>query len=117
MMMDHIIEVIGKFIATKKLEEVFLPAQEKGFTWAAINAPEDLIHDRHLAERAFFVEVSHPELGATYTFPGAPYEFDKTPWAIRRRAPLVGEHNVEIYCEELGLSRAQLTVYAEAGAI
>jgi benzylsuccinate CoA-transferase BbsE subunit len=117
MMMEHIIEVIGRFIATKTLEEVFLPAQEKGFTWAAVNAPEDLLHDRHLAARAFFVEVEHPEFGACYTYPGAPYVFDKTPWAIQRRAPLVGEHNAEVYGDELGLSADQLVTYAEIGAI
>ena len=38
-------------------------------------------------------------------------------WSIRRRAPLIGEHNLEIYEKELGLSRQQLTVLKESGVI
>jgi formyl-CoA transferase len=41
----------------------------------------------------------------------------ETPWQLRRRAPLIGEHNEAIYGGELGLSRAELAVLMAAGAI
>ena len=55
--------------------------------------------------------------GASLTYPGAPYDFADTPWQIRRRAPLLGEHNEEIYLSELGLSRRELSDYRERGVI
>jgi len=48
------------------------------------------------------VEVPHPELGRSFTYPGAPYRFEKSPWRISRRAPLLGEHEEEVL-GELGL--------------
>jgi hypothetical protein len=30
---------------------------------------------------------------------------------------LIGEHNVQIFCEELGLSKGELTALAEGGVI
>lgn len=39
-----------------------------------------------------------------------------TPWQVGR-APLLGEHNVEIYCERLGLSRRDLVRLRQAGVV
>src|SRR5439155_5679325 len=74
-------------------EELFHAGQRLGMTWGAVRAPEDWLDDEHARDRGFFVEVEHPELGHTVTYPGAPYHFSETPWQITRRAPLLGEHN------------------------
>ena len=41
----------------------------------------------------------------------------EAPWRISRRPPLVGEHNYEVYCKELGLSRDELVRLAESGIV
>jgi crotonobetainyl-CoA:carnitine CoA-transferase CaiB-like acyl-CoA transferase len=41
----------------------------------------------------------------------------ETPWRISRRAPLIGEHNKEIYQEELGFSREEMLLLKEARII
>ena len=66
--------------------------------------------------RDFFAEIEHPETGRI-TCPGAPCKFSRTPWAIRRPAPLLGQHNFEVYCEQLGYSRAELVKMFEVGII
>ena len=38
-------------------------------------------------------------------------------WRISRRAPLIGEHNEEVLCGELGLSKAELAVLEEKGSV
>jgi len=43
--------------------------------------------------------------------------YDASPWRISKRAPLIGEHNTEIFCDELGLSRSELCVLAESRVI
>ena len=47
--------------------------------------------------------IEHPELGRSFRYPGAPYQLPASPWGISRRAPLLGEHDDEIF-DELGVS-------------
>ncbi len=115
--MQHVMGVLGRFVATQDMRAVWRAAQEVGQTWGPINSPEDLVDDPHLRDRGFFHELHHPELGRTITYPGEPYLLSGTPWSLRRRAPLVGEHNEELYCRELGLSKHDLTVLAAVRAI
>ena len=61
--------------------------------------------------------MEHPELARSFTYPGEAAIYNGSPWRISRRAPLLGEHNAEIFCGELGLSRAELLVLAEGSAI
>jgi len=114
----HIIDnVVANFIASLPADEVYHAAQDRGFTWASVRAPEDLLSDEHLKDRDFWKQVEHPELGRSFTYPGEAAIYNGTPWRISRRAPLIGEHNVAIYCDELGLSRAELTILAENGVV
>jgi crotonobetainyl-CoA:carnitine CoA-transferase CaiB-like acyl-CoA transferase len=65
--------------------------------------------------REFFVSIDHPEAGEQ-TYPSLPYRFDDG-GAAGGRAPLLGEHNEEIYCGRLGYSRADLALLCAAGVI
>ena len=115
---SHIIDgLVADFIASLPAEEVYHRAQERGFTWGAVRAPEQCLDDPHLGDRGFWKEVEHPELGRSFIYPGEAAIYNGSPWRISRRAPLIGEHNVEIFCGELGLSRGELSVLAESGVI
>jgi len=41
----------------------------------------------------------------------------ETPIEYRRRAPLIGEHNSEIYSKELGLTQEKLSSLKKKGVI
>ena len=114
---DHAREVLADFFANMPQEEVWRGGQERDFPWGAVRSMDEIIGDEHLRDRKFFVEVEHPELGRSFTYPGAAAIFNESPWRISRRAPLVGEHNEEILCVELGLDRQELTLLAESGVI
>jgi benzylsuccinate CoA-transferase BbsE subunit len=115
---SHIIDdLVANFIASLPADEVYHAAQERGFTWGAVRAPEALLDDAHLHDRGFWKQVEHPELGRGFTYPGEAAIYNGSPWRISRRAPLIGEHNVEVFCDELGLSRNQLSVLAESHVI
>ena len=115
---SHIIDdLIADFIASLPAEEVYHAAQERGFTWGAVRAPEALLDDAHLHDRCFWKQVEHEELGRSFIYPGEAAIYNGSPWRISRRAPLIGEHNAGIFCGELGLSREELTVLAESRAI
>jgi crotonobetainyl-CoA:carnitine CoA-transferase CaiB-like acyl-CoA transferase len=111
---SHIIDdLVAAFIASLPAEEVYHAAQERGFTWGAVRPPEALLDDPHLHDRGFWKEVEHPELDRSFIYPGEAAIYNGSPWRISRRAPLIGEHNIEIFLDELGLSRGQLAVLAE----
>jgi crotonobetainyl-CoA:carnitine CoA-transferase CaiB-like acyl-CoA transferase len=111
---SHIIDdLVASFIASLPAEEVYHRAQERGFTWGAVRAPEQLLGDPHLSDRGFWKEVTHAELGRTVTYPGEAAIYTGSPWRISRRAPLIGEHNTEILCGDLGLLPGELTMQAE----
>lgn len=95
--------------------DFFSGAQQRGFQVGIIYSPEEVLNDPHFVERGFPVEVEHPELGAV-TYPGAPYKFTRTPWAIRRPAPLLGEHNEEVFAE-MGIGSERLAELRRVGAI
>ncbi len=115
---SHIIDdLVANFIASLPAEEVYHAAQERGFTWGAVRAPEELLDDPHLHDRGFWKEVEHPELGRTFVYPGEAAIYNGSPWRISRRAPLVGEHNEEVFCGELGLSPGELAVLAESHVV
>jgi crotonobetainyl-CoA:carnitine CoA-transferase CaiB-like acyl-CoA transferase len=106
-------ELVADFIASLPAEEVYHAAQQRGFTWGAVRAPEDLLDDPHLHDRGFWKTVEHPDLGRSFVYPGEAAIYNGSPWRISCRAPLVGEHNLEIFCGELGLSRGELLFLAE----
>jgi len=115
---SHIIDdLVAKFIASLPAEEIYHAAQSRGFTWAAVRAPEELLDDPHLRDRGFWKEVEHPELGRSFVYPGEAAIYNGSPWRISRRAPLIGEHNTEIFCGELGLSPMELCILAESRVI
>jgi len=70
-----------------------------------------------LKERDYWTDVNHPELEANITYPGAFALFGEGSCEIRRRAPLIGEHNNEVYINELGLTRKELNSLKKSGCI
>lgn len=97
-------------------EELYHMGQAKGVPFGMVNTSKDLLESEHLKKRGFFVEIDHPKAGKI-TYPSAPYKFSWTPWRVNRPAPLLGEHNDEIYCGRLGYSKEELVKLREAGVI
>ncbi len=82
------------FLATRlSAYDFFIGSQRRGVAVGIVYSPEEAIDDPQSQARGFRVPVEHPELGRSFDYPGAPYAFRETPWRIRRRAPLLGEHN------------------------
>ena len=77
----------------------------------------DLLESVQLNAREYWADLEHPELGTTITYPGPFAKLSETPIKITRRAPLIGEHNREIYEEELGIPSAEILKLKQAGII
>ncbi len=105
---DHIEQVWEAFLMTHTMVELFVGAQTRGVRLMPVNNVKNVVEDTGLKERGYFVDVEHPELKDTLLYPGPPFRLSETPWNISRRAPLVGEHNNEIYEKEIGISKEKL---------
>ena len=115
---ERIFQHLRGFIASLPADEVYHRAQGMRIPWAVIRSPEENLDDAHFREdRGFFVEVEHPEAGGAFLYPGAPYVFSGTPWAVRRRAPLLGEDNERVYGSDLGLEAGELAALKRGGVI
>ncbi|MEX2236848.1 MAG: CoA transferase [Dehalococcoidia bacterium] len=109
-------EMAKKFEITDRLLVAFYKRYPKQFLYeegqrrrlliGPVNTPEDVVNSKQLKAREWFQEVTHG--GEALLYPGAPYRLAESPWAIRRRPPMLGEHNAEILGGELGLSEAQI---------
>jgi crotonobetainyl-CoA:carnitine CoA-transferase CaiB-like acyl-CoA transferase len=77
-------------------ETLYRLGQSAGLPWGVIRSPEEVVEDRHLQARGHFVSLEHPELGRSVTYAGAPFLAHDSPWVMRRRPPLLGEHDDEV---------------------
>jgi len=92
-----------EYTMSRTRAEITEVCQAKGIPCTPVNTPEDFFNDPHIKARAFFTEVEHPAIGRHF-YPGSAFRLSQTPCRIDRPAPLLGQHNQEIYCGELGRS-------------
>lgn len=104
---DEIEALILLWLSDHTKEETFAKAQALHLPFGYLCSAADLYQMPHLEAREFFVELDHPVVGKA-RYPGAPYKLSRTPYVLRR-APLLGEHNEQIYAGELGYSLSELS--------
>jgi crotonobetainyl-CoA:carnitine CoA-transferase CaiB-like acyl-CoA transferase len=115
--MNHMIEVLKKFIGARSKWTMYEEGQRRRLLWGIVSTPEDLAKNPQLEYRHWLTPVQHPDINDTLTYPGPPYRLSETPWQITRRPPLVGEHNNEILAGELGLTESDWQRLQKAGAV
>ena len=113
----HVAGVIGRFVQQLPAEEVYRRGQSLHLPWGRVRRPEQNLDDPHWTERGFWWEGEVPGHDEPVRYPGAPYRFTKSPVRMRRRPPLLAEHNTEVFAGELGLTTEELTALARADVI
>jgi len=112
---DYINSQVTSFTAQFLKEDLAELMQKNGIPGLPVNSPSDFMKDPHIQARQFFSSVTHPVLG-TFQQPGNCFMVDGQR-AGPSPAPLVGQHNDEVYCGDLGLSARDLAALAAAGVI
>ena len=97
-------------------EEIFKLCQDNKVPAAPINTVAEVVNDEHLKARSYFVEINHPHTGKL-RYPSGCYRFSSSSSVTQRPAPCLGEHNEEVYCEQLGYSEADLRALKRAEVI
>ena len=92
---EEMYEILEKIVAQRTTEYWVTTLQAADVPVTAVQSLEDLLKDPHLQEIGFFQTAVHPTEGAI-KMPGMAVQFSRTPGSIRRLAPQLGEHSVEI---------------------
>ena len=112
---QDLLAILSGWTATQPKEEIYHLLQELRSVAGYVATVEDLFTSRQLVARQFFQEIDHPAAGKAL-YPGAPFRIQGDTWR-HGRAPLLGEHNWDIYGGRLGLSTAELARLRGAGTI
>jgi benzylsuccinate CoA-transferase BbsE subunit len=112
----HIQEVVVAFMLNHPKEYLYEEAQARRVLAGMVSTPEDISINKQLAGRGWWREIEDAGRGKTLRYPGPPWQLEGTPATLLRAAPLLGEHNSEVF-GELGLSTAEIGVLAAQRAV
>ncbi len=112
---DELEAIVYAWAAEHEAKDVASQAGALRAPVAAVHTLGDLIDSDQLRERRYFREADHPVAGRR-TYPGPPFRMGEVDWRAGR-APLLGEHNRDIYCDEMGLGPGQLARLRAAGVV
>jgi formyl-CoA transferase/succinyl-CoA--D-citramalate CoA-transferase len=109
-------EEIAAWTIARPADEVLKLLAEAGVPSGPIYTAADIASDAHFHAREMILEVPQPTLdGETVAMPGVVPKLSDTPGRVRRGAPLLGEHDDEVWTELLGL--AAITGLREMGVV
>ena len=116
---DKVGAAIEAFTLTKTKQELYeigAFGKYKQMLVAPVASTKDISEDVQLAARNYWVRVEHPELKTSLNYCGPFIGMSESPIQFKRRAPLIGEHNREVY-NEIGLKETDLKTLKEKGVI
>jgi crotonobetainyl-CoA:carnitine CoA-transferase CaiB-like acyl-CoA transferase len=113
---EIVVGAIAEFCSRHTKEELYEEGQKRRIAVTPINTVGEFMNSAQVKARETFIEMEHPVIGKYLHFGPVP-RLSASPGRIRRTAPLIGEHNQEIYCGELGMSNEDLVALRASGVI
>ena len=107
--------ILLPWLLERTREEAVAAAQVERIPVTPIYTIDEVVGDAQYNARNFFQEVEHPVMGKLLC-PGVPFRLPAVPTKPQRPAPLLGQHNREIY-GRLGYSGDELVKLGERGVI
>lgn len=107
--------IISEWTARHTKHEVMKTLGEAGVPCGKVLDTVELLNDPHLRERGMIVTIDHPVRGK-FTMPGCPVKLEDSPVTVTP-APLLGQHNAEVYRDLLGMGGDELAQLKQQGVI
>ena len=90
--------IVVPWMIERTRQEIWKEARRARVILAPLYTGKDLASDPVFKDRGLWVEVEHALLGK-FPMLGRPYIFEKTPWKIRRSAPILAQDTKDILVE------------------
>ena len=113
---DIVVGAIAEFCSCRTKEELYEEGQKRRIAVTPINTVGEFMNSDQVKARETFIDMEHPVIGKYLQFGPVP-RFSESPGRITRTAPLLGEHNQEVYCGELGMNSDDLIALRSSGVI
>jgi len=113
---EELKDLLIKGLAQWDRMPLFLASGERRLVFGMAQDAGDLAECPHLGARDFFVDVDHPVVGPA-RYPGMAVRLPGEDISSTLPAPLLGQHNSEIFGQELGYSAQELITLRQHGVI
>ena len=112
---DEVEGLVEGWTEKRTKHEVMETLAGAGVPCGAVLDSAEVLSNEHLRGRGMVVDVEHPTRGRM-AMPGSPIRLSASPTEVIR-APLLGEHNAEVYGTLLGCGEAELEALSRDGVI
>ncbi len=108
--------LVAEWVSTRTQIEGWAESQTGRTLSAPLYDPAGVASDPGFRARGVWAGVEDPRYGRR-VFPARHMIMQRTPWQIGRPAPAIGQHNRNVYCGILGLSRRELSMLRQEGVV
>ena len=108
-------QIISSLTGKRDKFELARELTEAGIAAAPVLNGKEVLEDPELNAAGHFQKTPHPVLGESM-MPAPPMQFSETQWRVGP-APLLGEHNREVFGTLLGMDETEIVQLAEAGVL
>ena len=105
---DALNVILQEYLGNLNLEQIMENLIPAGGVVGPVYTAEQIMNDPHYAAREDIIELEDPELGHSKMLGIVP-KFSQTPGAVEHAGPTIGEHNLRVYTEWLGLSPSDIS--------
>jgi len=112
---EELTAIINEWTGCHTKHEVMQILGSAGVPCGAVLDTVELLDNPHLRERQMIVDIEHPARGKI-SMPGCPVKLEDSPVTVVS-APLLGQHNAEVYGQMLGLGEPELEQLKSQGVI
>jgi len=105
--------IVEEWSSKLTIDEIVGTLLKAGIPAAPINTIDRVVKDPHIAgAREMFVDCEHPKAGKL-KITGSQLKFEKHKIEKFFPAPTLGQHNIDVFCEKLGMTEEEVIKLAD----